>query len=177
MQYRQDCDKGMLLQSEKKKASAFHAMANACDEARVHLRLPYCGSLFEGLVGTIWEQDETSRHANILKNKEYLEKLAREKLGGYHLIVINEWLKIPEQIFGVKHINRKAGMQCKKLTVKANLENPLNVTQEELELLTHIDNILIHYYRVANSILVVLQYYYTSRVRVHVLLVIRALYV
>jgi hypothetical protein len=81
-------------------------------------------------------------HANILKNKEYLEKLAREKLGGYHLIVINEWLKIPEyaasieQIFGVKHINRKAGMQCKKLTVKANLENPLNVTQEELELLT-----------------------------------------
>jgi hypothetical protein len=80
-------------------------------------------------------------HNNILKDKERLEQLAREKFGGYHLIVINEWLKIPEydasleKLFGVNKINRRAGMQCMKLTLKATKENPLNVTQEELELL------------------------------------------
>jgi hypothetical protein len=82
-----------------------------------------------------------SHNRKILKDKEYLEKFARETFGGYHLIIITEWLKIPEYahsletMFGLSGINQFAGMMCREKTIEANTANPLVITEEDMDLL------------------------------------------
>ena len=77
----------------------------------------------------------------ILQQKEYLEQFARQVFGGYHLIIITEWLRMPgyaaslENLFNKTGINQFAGMMCRERTVKANEANPLIISEDDMKVL------------------------------------------
>lgn len=73
--------------------------------------------------------------------EEDMEAKAGKVLGGYHLIVISEWLKDPEYarsleaLFGMGGIDRKKSPTCGEATAWANKMVPYNVTQEEYDIM------------------------------------------
>ena len=74
--------------------------------------------------------------------KQELQKRSFDvALNGYHLVIVNEWLKDPhylrsiERLFGVQGVGRREWMICRVPTKQANLDVPLEVTDEEMDIL------------------------------------------
>ena len=74
--------------------------------------------------------------------KQELQKRSLDvALNGYHLVIVSEWLKDEqylrciERLFGVKGVGRREWMMCRVPTKKANLDVPLEVTDEEMDIM------------------------------------------